>query len=178
MLHSTIKSSTPCQWSQVFQSAFLWTSNSVTDKCWGWRRRERWGGGVFKPKCLNSHHQDLSFPWKESCRDLSVRELYNHPFKYLTTYPPCSRVCFRVAQIHFGTGKHSFLPCWCTRAGSHHCPWSTHPCLRNTQQGWVSITASTSPPYQNQKGLAQCLSPEKDKLRHSHSSQRGSFMVP
>ena len=137
-------------------------------------------GEVFKPECLSPHYQDLflSFLWKESCRELSARQLYNQPFKYLTTYPPCSHVCFRVAQIHFGTGKHSFLPCWCTRAGSHHCPLNTHPCLRNTPQGWVSITVSSSPRYQKEKGLAQCLSPEKDKLRHSHSSQYGSFVVP
>lgn len=113
---------------------------------------------MMKPPLPRSFYL-LSFIWKESCRELSARQLYNQPFKSLTTYPPCSHVCFHVAQIHFGTGKRSFLPCWCTRAGSHHCPSNTHPCLRNTQV-WVSVTASSGPRYRNKKGLAHCLSPE------------------
>lgn len=121
--------------------------------------------------------RSIYFFWKQSYRGLSTRQLYNQLFKYFTTHPPCSHVYFHGAQIHSGTGKHSFQPCWCIHAGSHRCPSNTHLCLRNTQQGWVSILAVVFV-TRKKKGLAQCFSPEKDKLRHSHSSQYGSFMIP
>lgn len=96
---------------------------------------------LLKPRCLKAHYQELSFLsfiWKESCRKLSPSQLCNQPLKCLPTHLPCSHVYFRVAQIRSGTGRRSFLQCWCTRAGSHRCPWNTHPCLQNTQQARVS----------------------------------------
>lgn len=141
-LHSTTKSSTPrLSWvaitSKFFKPCFHGTSNSATHKSYRWREWGKRGKGAIKSKCLWLHDPILSFLFfgKEISAKIFLKELYHLLSKYHTTYPPCSHACFHVAQIHFGTGKHSFLLCWCTHAGSHHCPLNTHPCLRNTQQG-------------------------------------------
>lgn len=98
-------------------------------------------GVVLKPKRLNPITKNF-FSFLLFKRRAAESFLRNQPLKRLPPYLPCSRVYFRGARIHSGTGRRSFLRCWCTRAGSHRCPLSTHLCLQNTQQARLSTQLS------------------------------------
>lgn len=68
---------------------------------------------------------------------------------------------FHAAWSHFCTGTCSSQRCWHIRAGSHHCLWSTRPCLgrikpTNTE---LTVTQATTAESLTPRLAQQCKHP-------------------